>query len=227
MTNLLIIETILRNRIFFFDEIRGNIKLRDKIIAMLLSCALFLGIYGAVMGSSASWMQALSSAIKLPILFLITLAICTPSLHFFSILFGSKQNLPQTIGVILTAMTTTGVILVSFAPVTLFFILTTRSYAFLLLLNVLFFVIAGIMGLLFLRQGIQMIGESDNLQGLQTRYWIFQCWIVLYAFVGSQMAFVLSPFVGESTVPFELIRPFGGNFYSYLLEIILRIYGGG
>ena len=127
MVNLTIIETILRNRIFFFGEIRGEQKLSEKLVDMLISCVVFLAIYGGVMGASHSVAQAISSAVKLPILFLVTLIICTPSLHFFNILFGSKQKLMRTITVILTAMTTTSVILVSFAPITLFFLLTSRN----------------------------------------------------------------------------------------------------
>jgi hypothetical protein len=54
MVNLTIIETILRNRIFFFGEIRGEKKLGEKLLDMLISCVVFLAIYGAVMGASHS-----------------------------------------------------------------------------------------------------------------------------------------------------------------------------
>ena len=226
MVNLTIIETILRNRIFFFGEIRGEKNLGEKLLDMLVSCVVFLAIYGAVMGASHSLAQAVSSAIKLPILFLVTLIICTPSLHFFNILFGSKQKLMQTVTVILTAMTTTSVILVSFAPITLFFLLTSRNYAFFLLLNVFFFTIGGIMGLVFLGEGVAMISESDNNEGLKARRTIFFLWILLYAFVGSQMAFTLSPFVGDPHQPFMVFTQFGDNFYSYVANTLMHLMRG-
>ncbi len=222
---LTIADTILRNRLHFFDQLRGSKDLGLKIRAMLLSCFVFLGLYGAVMGASHSPAQALSSALKLPVLFLVTLMICAPSLHFFNILFGSKQTIGQTLALILTAMTTTAVILVSFAPVTFFFLLTSSDYSFFKLLNVALFGIAGSMGLIFLRHGLAIIGESDNIQGIRERRAIFTLWIILYAFVGTQMAWTLSPFIGEPNNPFIVFRQIGGNFYSDVFTTLMGLVG--
>jgi len=51
MRDLAIIETILRNRYHFFNEIREGIGLPEKMRAMLVSSVAFLALYGAVMGS--------------------------------------------------------------------------------------------------------------------------------------------------------------------------------
>lgn len=75
MKDLAIIETILRNRYHYFNEIREGIGLPEKMRAMLISSIAFLALYGAVMGSTHSLWQALSSAAKLPILFLATLLV--------------------------------------------------------------------------------------------------------------------------------------------------------
>jgi hypothetical protein len=225
MQNFTIIERILRDRGPFFNEIRDGQALWQKIRAMLLSCMSFLAIYGAVMGASHSILQALSSAVKLPILFIVTLIICTPSLYFFNLLFGSRQSLPQNISLILTAMTTTAVLLLSFAPVTFFFLITTNQYQFFKLLNVAFFAIAGSMGVLFLRQGKLALSEADSKDGAQARRIIFLLWIVLYAFVGSQMAWTLSPFMGDPGLPFELVSQRGGNFYSDVINSLRTLLG--
>jgi hypothetical protein len=223
--NFTIIEAILRDRAIFFNEIRDEIKLRGKIRAMLFSCVGFLAAYGAVMGASHSIPQALSSMIKLPALFLITLAICTPSLYFFNLLFGSHQTFPQSISLILTAMTTTAVLLFSFAPVTLFFLLTSSEYPFFKLLNVGCFAVSGLMGVIFLRQGMVAIADWDNPAGANTRRFIFLLWVILYAFVGSQMAWTLSPFIGAPGREFILLRQVGGNFYSDVLASLRQILG--
>ena len=73
MKDLAVVETILRNRYHFFIEIRDGVGLQEKMRAMLVSSVAFLALYGAVMGSTHSLWQALSSAIKMPILFLATL----------------------------------------------------------------------------------------------------------------------------------------------------------
>ena len=93
MRNLTVIETILRARREFFTEIREGIGLGEKMRAMLISSVAFFALFGAVMGSSHSLWQALSSAGKLPLLFLATLIVCAPTLYFFNLIFGSNQSL--------------------------------------------------------------------------------------------------------------------------------------
>lgn len=220
-----VVESILRNRYEYFAEIRNQIGTKDKIRAMLVSCALFLAIYGAVMGASNSAVQGMASLLKLPILFLVTLIICTPSLHFFNILFGSHQSIGQTLALILTAMTTTSVLLLSFAPITLFFLVSTNQYQFFKLLNVVFFAISGVMGIIFLRQGFRLVTEEDNPNGLTTRRLIFTVWVLLYAFVGSQMAWTLRPFIGIPGDPFTPFVQVGGNFYADVVESFRILVG--
>ena len=224
--DLAIVERILRDRVTFFAEIREEIELREKIVAMLLSSFVFLALYGGVMGASNSMPQVFSSAIKLPILFLITLIICAPSLYFFNILFGSKQSILQNISLILTAMTVTSVLLVSLAPVTLFFLTTTSGYEFFALLNVVIFTVSGVMGLTFLKQGFEYSVDADNEEGRTARRRLFFAWMLLYAFVGTQMAWTLRPFMGAPTEPFMIVRQVGGNFYTAVMESLYRLLIG-
>ena len=99
---LAVTETILRSRRTFFQEIRDSVGLQEKIRAMGVSSFVLLALYGAVLGSSHSLWQALSSAAKLPLLFLATALICVPTLYFFNILFGARQSLSQNLALILT-----------------------------------------------------------------------------------------------------------------------------
>jgi hypothetical protein len=219
-----VIEKILRNRYGFFEEIREGIELKEKMQAMLTSSVTFFGLYGAVMGSSHSLWQTMSSAVKLPILFLATLFVCVPSLYFFSLLFGSNQSLGQSVTVILTAITVTAVLLLSCAPITLFFLLTTSQYQFFKLLNVTIFAVSGLMGIVFLYQGIKVVSGSEK-EGAVTRKWVLILWMFVYAFVGSQMAWTIRPFIGAPGTPFELFRQLGGNFYSNVFSSIGEILG--
>jgi hypothetical protein len=220
-----VVETILRDRHQFFDEIRDRIGVQEKTRAMVVSSIAFLAVYGAVLGSTHSLLQALSSATKLPLLFLITLIISIPALYIFSVLFGSRQRLSQGIALVLSAITVTAVLLLSFAPITFFFMLTTSGYQFFKLLNVLFFTIAGTLGMLFLSQGMRAVSASDKEEGTKMRGLVLYVWIGLYAFVGSQMAWTLRPFIGYPDAKFELIRELGGNFYGNLLFSIGEFLG--
>jgi hypothetical protein len=222
--NLTIIETILRNRRKFFTEIRQRIDVPQKIRAMFLSCFVFLAIYGAVMGASHSVPQAFASMVKLPILFLLTLLICTPSLHFFNILFGSKQTIGQTVALILTGVSTTSVLLFSLAPITLFFLISSTEYTFFKLLNVACFALAGFLGVFFLRDGIRIATESeDEREGVAARRTIFALWVILFGFVGSQMAYTLSPFIGDPGHGFIFFRQAGGNFYMDVVNSLIHV----
>ncbi len=224
MNNLAIIETILRNRHQFFAEIREGVDLGQKMRAMLISVIAFFALYGAVMGSTHSLWQALGSAVKLPLLFLATLVVCSPTLYFFNLIFGSNQSLTQNFTLILTAITVTAVLLLSFTPIALFFLLTTSHYQFFKLLNVGVFTTAGIVGVVFLSQGMRIVSASGK-EGARARRNIVRLWILVYAFVGSQMAWTLRPFIGAPSMPFELFRQLGGNFYANIFASIGEILG--
>ena len=224
MDDLAVIEVILRNRHRYFNEIGNGIDLQEKLRAMLVSSFAFLAVYGAVMGSTHSLWQALSSAVKLPVLFLATLVVCSPTLYFFNVLFGSRQSLTQNVALILTAITVTTVLLLSCAPITLFFLLTTSHYQFFKLLNVAVFSIAGGMGVLFLSQGMRVVAGSGRGEG-NARRRVLRLWILVYGFVGSQMAWTLRPFIGAPSMTFEPFRQLGGNFYTNVLVSIGEILG--
>ncbi len=224
MNDLAVIETILRNRYHFFVEIRDGVQLQAKMRAMLVSSVIFLALYGAVLGSTHSLWQAMSSAVKLPILFLATVIVCSPTLYFFNVLFGSNQSLTQNVALMLTAITVTAVLLLAFTPIVLFFLLTTSGYQFFKLLNVGIFTASGWMGVLFLSQGMRIVAAAGK-QGASARRNVVRLWILLYAFVGSQMAWTLRPFIGAPSMKFELFRQLGGNFYSNIFASIGEMLG--
>jgi len=86
----LIIERILRDRAGIWDQIIAERDLPKLILRMLVTSVISLAAYGAVLGASNSWLQALVSTVKLPLLFLITLAICLPTLYLFNLVFGAR-----------------------------------------------------------------------------------------------------------------------------------------
>jgi hypothetical protein len=224
LADLAVVETILRNRSHFFLEIRDGIGLSQKMRAMFISSIVFLALYGAVLGSTHSLWQTLSSAVKLPVLFLATLIVCSPTLYFFNVLFGSNQSLTQNVALILTTITVTSVILLSFAPIVVFFLLTTSGYQFFKLLNVGILTIGGIVGVVFLGQGMGIVASAGKGGG-QARRVVLWLWILVYAFVGSQMAWTLRPFIGAPSMQFELFRQLGGNFYANIFASIGEILG--
>ena len=162
MNHFAVMLTLLRDRPTFLDEIRRNIKIERKSVSLLVSSCLFFAIYGGIIGSSSSWLQAISSAIKLPALYLITLVICLPTLFFFDILFSSKLGLGQYFVLLLTTMSTISVLLFSFAPITLFFLISIHDYSFFLLLNIAIFALTGFVGVRLFYNGMQQISNHGQ-----------------------------------------------------------------
>ena len=213
---------LLRDRSLFLEEIRFGIKLETKITALLICSSIFFAVYGAIIGSFHSWAQALSSAVKLPAFYLITLIICFPTLYFFNILFGSRKTFGQHFAMLLTAVSVISVLLFSFAPITLFFLISTFNYQFFMLLNVAIFAITGFIGIKFLYQGMRSMAEQD-IEGMETRMRLLRFWLILYAFVGTQLAWTLRPFFGTPGSTFVLFRQLEGNFYLSLLQAIAEM----
>jgi uncharacterized membrane protein len=220
-----VLISLLRDRQGFLEEIRQEIRLQSKISALFISSSIFFALYGLIIGASHSWAQALSSAIKMPMFYLITLVICFPTLFFFNVLFGSRSSFQQHFVVLLTAVSVISVLLFSLAPVTLFFLITTPdSYQFFKLLNVLIFGITGIFGIKFLYEGMQLLSQQEEV-GKKTRTTILRSWLFLYAFVGMQLGWFLRPFFGAPGSKFELFRSVSGNFYLDIVAAISEILG--
>jgi hypothetical protein len=205
--------SLLQNRQEFLAEIHDGVKLKSKISSLMLSSFCFFAVYGAIIGTFHSPLQAVSSAIKLPALYLITLLVCLPTLYIFNILFGAKQSITQHFTYLLTAVTVIAVLLCGFAPVVLFFLITVNDYPFFVLLNVVIFALTGIIGVSFLYQIMKPVGNDDSQQSIKVRTNILRFWLVLYGFVGSQLGWTLRPFFGSSG-QFELFRPREGTFFS-------------
>jgi hypothetical protein len=95
MHSFTILMSLLRDRARFLEEISKGIRLDDKVFSLLVCSSIFLALYGAIIGSSSSWMQIIASAVKLPALYLVTSIICLPTLYLFNVFLGSACNLKQ------------------------------------------------------------------------------------------------------------------------------------
>jgi hypothetical protein len=284
--NQLVVERILRDRAGIWDQIIGERDLPKMITRMLLTSALSLAAYGAVLGASSGWLQALVSTVKLPLLFLVTLAICLPTLYLFNLVFGARLSVLQACALIMVAITVTAVLTFAFAPISLFFLITARSYAFFKLLNVAILTLTALVGLRFLTSGMRALnehvvvgstrvvqqvvlpleqrelvsasvggstdaagaghanGETPSRPALATptgganvmshgsaaeerpaSMLLLYIWILLFGFVGTQLAWTLRPFFGSPGAPFELFRDIGGTFYGDILRTLAALLG--
>jgi hypothetical protein len=222
-----ILMQLLRDRISFLNEIDERKQLDRKIISLLFCSSLFFALYGAIIGSIHGWLQMLSSAFKLPALYLITLLICLPTLYFLDIIFGSKKTFSQYVTLLLASMSLISVMLFGFAPISLFFRLSINDYDFFLLLNVVILAITGVIGVKFFYEGMLSLIPNDdtNSESAKNRRKLIKFWLILYGFVGSQLGWTLRPFFGTPDQPFSLYREIESNFYVQVMRIIGNVLG--
>jgi hypothetical protein len=58
-----------------------------------------------------------------------------------------------------------------------------------------------------------------------TRMTLVYIWILLFGFVGTQLAWTLRPFFGDPDAPFALFREISGTFYGDILRTIGTLFG--
>jgi hypothetical protein len=134
-------------------------------------------------------------------------------------MIGSTMTLGQMANVILSGFVVFTTIALSFAPIVIFFMITSDNYAFLKLLHVTIFTFSGIFTIKTIIKGLAFSCEKKNIYPKQGMT-IFKIWIFIFAFVSSQLAWNLRPFVGSRDLPFELFRARESNFYVAVIHSV-------
>jgi hypothetical protein len=197
---------------------------RRQVCATVLMVE-FSSFYGVVMGSYNGLYQALASGVKLPMLFVLSIAICFPAFFILQQVLGSRLTLKPMLGIILSGFVMISLILASFAPIILFFMITSTNYAFLKLLHVAVFALAGLFGMKTILDALQFACEKQQVYP-KIGVTVFRCWVLILAFVGMQLAWTLRPFVGSRSMPFELFRQREGNFYLAVGQSAISLLEG-
>jgi len=204
---------LLSDRERLFAEIEAGEDLGAKLAYAAGTLTALTALYGASAGAYAGPLQAFSAAVKLPLLFLGTLAICFPAFFIVQVLAGSRLRLAQVLALVLSSLTLTAILLAVAVPVSVFFLLTGANYYFLTLLHVAIVLGAGLVGMVTLHEGLAFACEQRGVYPRKAMA-IMKAWAVLFAFVGIQMAWNLQPFVGDRGEAFKVFRKHEGNFYT-------------
>src|SRR5688572_30141952 len=131
--------------------------------------------YGLCMGTFAiitrwgtdkafmGWQQAAASAVKVPLLLLLTLVVTLPSLYVFNALVGFRLTLGAVLRLLVAALAVMLTLQASFGTIVVFFSVSTTSYAFMVLLNVVLFGVSGFLGLGFLLQTLHRLSQVQSI----------------------------------------------------------------
>jgi hypothetical protein len=221
----LFLSQLLSDRDQFFSQVAEGEDLGRKIAYALWTLAGLCALYGAAAGAYAGPIQSLSAAIKLPVLFIGTLAICFPGFFVIQVLVGSRLRLSQVLALVAGALALTAILLAAVVPVTLFFLLTGGNYYFLSLLHVVIVLGSGLVGMAALHEGLAFACEKRGVYP-RNAMTIMKVWAVLFAFVGVQMAWNLQPFLGDRGRPFQMFRHYEGNFYTAIIYSMQKLTRG-
>lgn len=211
------------------DIIRGEHSSPTPRTAVTVLLTILLGglLYGAVMGTSQgigpdNFLQITFSAVKVPILLMVTFSLCLPSYFVLNTLFGLRDDFPQALRALLTTQAGITVLLCALAPYTAFWYINFQHYQLAILFNGMIFGIASISGQIILIRLYRPLIASHPRHRLMLGIWLVQ-----YIAVGIQMGWVLRPFIGNPEIPTEFFRENSWtNAYVAISEMIMRTLAG-
>lgn len=194
-------------------------------LAILLGC----GLYGATVGLWRSPLQGVYAGLKFPLLIYLTLLANAGLNTMISQVFGLGLSFRQTFRVLLMSFTLAAVILASLVPVSLFVLGNTPSltaadsfaaHLFLKSFHVFAIALAGVTANVRLHQLLLHL-SGDRGRARNIRFG----WLAGNLFLGSQIAWILRPFIGSPFLDVQVLRDdaFDGNFYENLFQTIHQL----
>jgi hypothetical protein len=198
-----------------------------KLAQLGLLVVVFGILYGAVMGSFGGvfgerFLQVVYSAVKVPLLLMGTFALSLPSFFVVNTLFGLRSDFSYSLRALLATQAGLTIVLASFAPFTVLWYASSSNYRGAILFNTLMFGCASITAQWLLRQFYEPLIKRRPRHRM-----LLRAWLVIYAFVGIQMGWVLRPFIGSPDAPTQFFRQDAwGNAYVRLANILWTFLGG-
>jgi len=183
------IEAMLRQprRVMFQLRQPGAVKLIALMLVLAIGCSL---IYGFVAGTFSGGTQLWAAPVKIAAGLMVSALICLPSLYIFACLSGSQARLVEVVGLLAGLLMLMTILLIGFAPVAWVFSQSTESLAWMGALHLLFWLVATIFGLRFLKAGFAH-SNARSQAGIMT-------WVVIFLLVALQMTTALRPILGTS-----------------------------
>jgi hypothetical protein len=182
------------------------------------------GAFGAALGSWRASEQALYTAVKLPLILLLT-ALGNGLLNaMLAPLLGLNISARQSLLAVLLSFTIAAAILGAFSPLLYFLVWNTppmaagagaaySAHSLILVSETLMIAFAGVAANLRL---VQLLRELSGSRAIARK--VLLAWLAGNLFLGSQLAWILRPFVGSPGLPVQFLRPdaFDGTFYESL-----------
>lgn len=189
------------------------------------------GLFGAALGSWRDPWQALYAGLKLPLILLLTATGNALLNVMLAPLLGLRIAFRQSFLAILASFALAATILGAFSPLAAFVIwnappLTadanhSATHAAILLLLV------GVIAFAGIAANLRLLQLLRSLAGGQGGAWrVLIAWLAVNLFFGSQLSWVLRPFIGSPNLPVEFLRAqaFNGNFFETVFSSTVGLF---
>ena len=217
-TNL---ASLLRGEAQYFSAWIENCRAKH-LTRCIIVIAAGSGLYGAAIGYWRAPLQALFVAAKLPLIILLTTLGNAVLNAMLAPLLGLNIGFKQSFLAILVSFTIASAILGALSPVAAFMIwnmppLVPGSQASGVTYNLIQLSLVAIIAFAGIAANLRLVQFLQHLSGKAAiaRRVLF-AWLAGNLFLGSQLAWILRPFIGSPDLPVVFLRPtaFQGNFYE-------------
>lgn len=208
------------------DDVLAERGLARHWWRLCLVMTLGSALYGAVLGHWHGPRLAAYVAVKLPLVVLITAGLTLLLSFILGHLLGLPLRFAQVAVLIFLGLASASVLLAALAPVAWLFTISAppptaaarTAHNLLYLLHTGFVGGCGLAGSLALGKALRATGRSAAV--VRRVHW---SWILVYAFVGGEVAWALRPFVGSVYHPVVFLREdaLRGNVYEFVFTDIL------
>lgn len=172
---------------------QGSSKPLNTLLVISLAS---LTIFGLVLGMFSSGTQLWAAPVKIIGGIFFSGLICLPSLYIFGALGGIDAKVQDTVGLMLTFLSITSLLLVGFAPVVWLFSTSSNSLVFFGFLSLAIWLVCLVFGLRVInRASLSMGGGKGNH---------LHVWALIFMMVTLQMSTTLRPIIGTSDHFFNL-----------------------
>ncbi len=166
-------------------------------LALLAGSAVLWVLYGAAAGFFQGGTQILVAALKAPLIILLALLLCLPSLFVFSAMAGTRWTVRTFLAVLAGFAGTLAMVLLALLPVSWLFSASSRHLSTAMIFQFLLWLVALALSEKFLRKALAALGTRPSALAL---------WMGLFLLVSLQVTTMLRPVL--------LRRPGGGVFVT-------------
>ena len=201
-----------------------------QLILYLAVIAIGAGSFGAAMGCWRAPLQAFYTALKLPVAILLTTLGNALLNAFIAPLFGLNLRFHQTVLAVLMSGTIACAILGAFSPLLWFLVWNTpanesqaaaTAYSLVQVAQVAIIAFAGIAANVRL---LQLLRQYSAQRASAPK--VLFGWLAGNLFLGTQLCWIMRPFVGSPGLPVQFFRPdaFQGNFYEAVWWALTKLF---